>query len=112
MMAGFPPYAYTVRFSWPFTVKETEQFSYEVDWEVEEWRKEKGSASRTLKKYLRKIRQSDGQVVASLLLGKDLETADESKFFANNLHLLVEGFVCMDESTYNLISGAISWKAQ
>jgi hypothetical protein len=71
--ARFPPFKHQGRYPWPFIVRETPNFRYEVDWEVGAWE----GYARMHKKYLRKIRKEDGKIVSSLFLGEHMETGGE-----------------------------------
>ncbi len=68
----FPPFRHFPNYPWPFVVKETPKFRYEVDWEVETL-----ECGRMHKKYLRKVTKKGDRVVSSLFLGEDLETCGE-----------------------------------
>ncbi|MXX38811.1 MAG: hypothetical protein F4Z85_12250 [Gemmatimonadetes bacterium] len=69
MMSMFPSFAFSPRDEWPFVVRKTERFRYEVGWQV---RRFKDYSIHD--KFLWKIRREDGAIVSSLKLGEIMET--------------------------------------
>ncbi len=67
-----PPLLNVRGYPWPFVVKETPKFRYEVAWEVETLK-----SGLMHKKYLRKVNKKDGRAASSLFLGEELQTRGE-----------------------------------
>lgn len=69
MMSVFPSFGPAPRDEWPFVVRKTDRFRYEVGWQV---RRFKDYSIHD--KFLRKIRREDDAIVSSLKLGEIMET--------------------------------------
>ena len=71
MISIFPSFDHSPRDEWPFVVRATERFRYEVGWKVRRFKN-----YSVHDKFLWKIRRGDDTIISSLKLGEMMETYD------------------------------------